>query len=674
MIKHVTKVVLFVVILEMTIFNFRHWESKFFPEVNQPLIEVAEGIEKLDDTTYKVIDTNKAFINLIDIQGQFKNLYLPIIPKTGITTNITIFSNDAANNNGLNLGDATVVASVPQSSYLRLHLNGVSNYIRVKINQENNFLFSMDLPQINAGVPVYFSWMRMICIFIIVLLISIFKPGSWIYKEKLRLDSKWKKGGLVAFVCLQLIIIWIIGQLIVPNKSIQNLVDSGQWPAHGQYNELANAFIEGRTYLDRQPPEALKLVKNPYDPTLRAEVLSAHNETYDIDYAYYADHYFSYFGPIPALVFFVPYKLITGHDCATWNVVTLCTMLFCISSFYMLYVFGICYFKNVSYGMYLLMSAFFFWASGTTYLVYTGNVYSLPIICSLLFGTTGITCWLLAKSEKLQKKFLVLGSFFIALIIGSRPQLALILFLAFPIFGKQIIQTREFFSKKGFVNTVCVMLPFLCIGCAMMCYNYVRFDSPFDFGATYNLTGNDMTHRGFELDRIPLGIFCYLIQPLNIIPQYPFMQTVNITNDYLGYTSAEPLFGGFFMMNSLALCSLFVVVCKKKLKESMTYGISMGCMIMAIVIILLDIQMSGLTQRYMSDFGWLLLLPAILVVFSLENILQSYKVFVNAFYGAVFLFVGVSITLNLWSLLIIGRYFSLIYTRPTLFYLIKALI
>lgn len=185
MIKHVTKVVLFVVILEMTIFNFRHWESKFFPEVNQPLIEVAEGIEKLDDTTYKVIDTNKAFINLIDIQGQFKNLYLPIIPKTGITTNITIFSNDAANNNGLNLGDATVVASVPQSSYLRLHLNGVSNYIRVKINQENNFLFSMGLPQINAGVPVYFSWMRMICIFIIVLLISIFKPGSWIYKEKL---------------------------------------------------------------------------------------------------------------------------------------------------------------------------------------------------------------------------------------------------------------------------------------------------------------------------------------------------------------------------------------------------------------------------------------------------------------------------------------------------------
>lgn len=69
------------------------------------------------------------------------------------------------------------------------------------------------------------------------------------------------------------------------------------------------------------------------------------------------------------------------------------------------------------------------------------------------------------------------------------------------------------------------------------------------------------------------------------------------------------------MMNSLALCSLFVVVCKKKLKESMTYGISIGCMIMAIIIILLDIQMSGLTQRYMSDFGWLLLLPAILVLF-----------------------------------------------------------
>lgn len=119
---------------------------------------------------------------------------MPIIPKTGITTNITIFSNDAANNNGLNLGDATVVASVPQSSYLRLHLNGVSNYIRVKITRKIIFFSLWIYHKSMQGVPVYFSWMRMICIFIIVLLISILNQVHGIYKEKLRLDSKWKKG------------------------------------------------------------------------------------------------------------------------------------------------------------------------------------------------------------------------------------------------------------------------------------------------------------------------------------------------------------------------------------------------------------------------------------------------------------------------------------------------
>lgn len=36
-----------------------------------------------------------------------------------------------------------------------------------------------------------------------------------------------------------------------------------------------------------------------------------------------------------------------------------------------------------------------------------------------------------------------------------------------------------------------------------MWYNAARFGSPFDFGANYNLTSNDMTRRGFAVGASP---------------------------------------------------------------------------------------------------------------------------------------------------------------------------
>ncbi|MCO7109522.1 hypothetical protein NIA69_10595 [Gemmiger formicilis] len=45
-----------------------------------------------------------------------------------------------------------------------------------------------------------------------------------------------------------------------------------------------------------------------------------------------------------------------------------------------------------------------------------------------------------------------------------------------------------------------------------MWYNAARFGSPFDFGANYNLTGNDMTQRGFNAVRIGPAVFTSLFE------------------------------------------------------------------------------------------------------------------------------------------------------------------
>ena len=59
---------------------------------------------------------------------------------------------------------------------------------------------------------------------------------------------------------------------------------------------------------------------------------------------------------------------------------------------------------------------------------------------------------------------------------------------------------------RGIWNTLAVIVPFLLVGGVTMAYNYVRFDSFFDFGATYNLTGFDMVHRLLCLVEDSMGI------------------------------------------------------------------------------------------------------------------------------------------------------------------------
>lgn len=49
------------------------------------------------------------------------------------------------------------------------------------------------------------------------------------------------------------------------------------------------------------------------------------------------------------------------------------------------------------------------------------------------------------------------------------------------------------------------ILPYIIVAAGVMYYNAARFGSPFDFGANYNLTFNDMTLRGFRIDRFLYG-------------------------------------------------------------------------------------------------------------------------------------------------------------------------
>lgn len=662
-----------IVLLEIFVFNFGYWDSLRFRKQLLNVTEYALG-EGIEQSGNEFIVTNKdaAFIEIKNIKKEIKNIYLDVSIKEDTLGEtryvpISIFMTDAANEEYRELPERYIVKRINESKYIRLHLNGESNKIKIRINLPENTVFQINSLQLNTVRKIYIHPLRIFLMIAIWIIWKVFRPKSIIYQLELNLKKFKQKRFATACIVTNLILIGFCAVVIQPYTTWKE----STWKADSEYEVLTDALLEGHLYLDLNVSETLKKMENPYDPVIRQKMHEENQEEFYMDYAYFNGKYYCYFGVIPAILFFVPFKLLFNRHLPTWLCVSVCGLLYCVVSYIFIYLIAKKYFKRVSLGMYLLASACFVAMSSIVYLVFFGTVYSVPIITSLLFGIIGLSFWLSASNDgKISKKYLALGAMFIALIFGCRPQLAIILLFAFPIFWCEI-KEKKFFSKKGMGNTLCVIIPFLIVGFMIMYYNYVRFGNVADFGANYNLTGNDMTHRGIDMGRNWLGIFEYLFQPLNIASKFPYIQVIgqNIQTDYQGMVSQEPMFGGFLWFNPIMLLCGALYREKEKLKKKKIKGFAVGALLSGILIILLTIQMSGITERYMSDFGWLFGMTTVIAMFLLEEKYGNCNK--ERYLKWVVGLSSVTIFLNYFNIFILGRYGSLYSTNPNVLFWVK---
>ena len=138
------------------------------------------------------------------------------------------------------------------------------------------------------------------------------------------------------------------------------------------------------------------------------------------------------------------------------------------------------------------------------YLLLRPSVYEYAILSGAAFVLLGLWQWLLAANTPTEKRarlvfHLVLGSLCIALVAGCRPQMEVFAVLALPIFWKRYVTGKRLVSRAGAGEAAAFLLPVIAVAAVLLWYNAARFGSPFDFGATYNLTSNDMTRRGFSV-------------------------------------------------------------------------------------------------------------------------------------------------------------------------------
>lgn len=209
---------------------------------------------------------------------------------------------------------------------------------------------------------------------------------------------------------------------------------------------------------------------------------------------------------------------------------------------------------------------------------------------------------------------MALGSLCMALVAGCRPQMELFAVLCLPIFWPQYIRQKRLRSKQGITEAIAFVLPVILVALGLMAYNAARFGSPFDFGANYNLTSNDMTHRGFRIGRLAPALFTYFLSLPVVQAVFPYLAGAKMQTNFMGMTITEVFYGGALVSLPLLWAFAALPLLRRRMaRQKDLRAMVLLPVLLAVILAALDCQMAGVLYRYLSDYLTPLLFAAALV-------------------------------------------------------------
>lgn len=677
-----------VIVLEIVCFNFAHWESLTFDK-NLSYETTIEGDHIL----------------ISGIRGRVKNLVVKA--DNGYKTkpvNISISFSDHANTD-LELSPTEVIGFLPESSYIRLGPDGNISSMKITFT-DDDFTPTADNCSIefNKERPFSFHIGRVLLLTLTVLFIAALLPSSQIYKIRLleemptlpskdtdpaakrglsrdlNIRRKYRYTPLIIVISCAACLLWISIVSLFSANGLYYIMDCFKNnQVEAIFSLQADALLDGHAYLKATPPAFMSEMDNPYNRAERVRLVKETGETFCLDFAFFEGRYYSYFGIIPTLIFYLPFLAITGIPAKNSFFIVAMSVIFIFTLSQT--VFDLCkkICKDCSLGHYILMFLTVLFGSIFIYVARTPYIYSVAFSSALAFTSAGISFWLRGKDKGLSKIRLILGSVCMGLAIGCRPTFGVFILLAFPIFREEI-KERLFFSKRGLANTLAVILPVFFIGLGLLYFNYIRFGNPLDFGSTYNLTGTDYVHREFKTGFLAFGIFEYLFQPVNISGTFPYISSLygwgNEPVDFMGYIFIDPLLGGLFTTAPVLLLSFLVFKRRESLKRHDLFYFCITALALAALLLFTDLEMAGITLRYQLDFAYPVALCTAVIICDILNdpAVKSEKKLHKLVGDIIIALVIFTVLFNLFSLINNSQPYSLNTSDPSSYYSAKYLI
>lgn len=396
----------------------------------------------------------------------------------------------------------------------------------------------------------------------------------------------------------RLFLILLSGSLIVLLGYVMNLspVWNGEMPTHhDQYEQITEAFLEGRLDFGYAAEPELLAMDNPYDVKERiAKGIDVH-----YDHAFYQGKYYMYFGVVPVFLAFMPYRLITGHALVTWHATFLFASVFLIGMAAFLHWLVKRFFPKVTWGSYISLFTAFALAS-IVYVAKYPSLYQTPVACGMMLEIWSLYFFSKAfcseASEDFSLGLAVAGGLLGALTFGCRPPLAMANLLLIPLLFR--FMKGKKLTKRMFTRLIMIAVPYVLVAAGLMWYNAARFGSPFEFGQSYQMTVYDQSDYSSmftmeNLARIPAGIFngLFVVSPIDML--FPYLRTGN---------------GAFALCPLLLFCFAFLIPQPRKmLKKKGIFCVSVTVILTVFMIVALQIIWSPwLLDRYQSDYLYLL--------------------------------------------------------------------
>jgi hypothetical protein len=427
------------------------------------------------------------------------------------------------------------------------------------------------------------------------------------------------------------------------------------------YQYLSLALLSGQLNLPIEPPAALLRLPNPLDANENEKIRfhngkPLHHVVHDA--SFYKNKFYLYFGTLPVLTFFIPFKLITGVYPADSLVILFFLSLGFIFNYLLLIKIKEQYFPNLPHFQIVFAGLLLGFANNSLFLLARPKMYEAAIACAFAFISMALYFLFRFIQQHGQKKNIFLFSLFLSLSIASRPNflivtMALIFMMSLYLFIN--VDKKYLFSKM-----MCLILPFISICTLLAIYNYLRFDSIFEFGTRYQLLASEsggntsiFHQKHFDYTFI-FGLYNYFFRLPTLNFDYPYIHFVYRVLDshvinYYGYLY-ESSAGVFATAPFLAI--IFLLPGKLRgLYQNHAHFKKLLWFILCLALIPmisagLFVSLSICTQRYISDFLPYFVLLAILSVWLLDGQLNfAEQKRVNRFYklsGALSIYIGFS--------------------------------
>lgn len=480
--------------------------------------------------------------------------------------------------------------------------------VSIDFSYDNAYLKQLSL---NVRYDFFFSIYRFCIMFLLPCFIYLFRSGSPLWNIRLfDQDMSIKRKYIAVHLLLCAVIFGVIYSLLYSNPFFNDIPD-----LFDIYPELARSFADGHTYDAELPPRSLLELPDPYDP----QALMDPNVDFKLDRLLYNGRYYTYFGPLPCVLFYLPYYLITGGDMPHSVILLILLALFLALTSMALSEAYKRYFPGGSIGG--------FYAGFLTVLIVTPLTmmaacdtfpYYVPILMAICLLIAGMYFYLKAANTIDEGSngnvYLACGSAAIALIASCRPNLLIYILIFAP-----LLLPYAAFKKENTGRWISFVSPVIILAIPVLLYNYARFGNPLDYGYAYQLTINGMQRRP-NINSVLAALYHYFIRPEYFSGTFPYVRFIATEWANPEGILVQAVSGGVMILYPVLFAAMLVFFYKKKGKHaSERYLITALMILVSLSSCVISSISGGFTTRYRMDFSSMLGFSAVFMLWEHLN-------------------------------------------------------